>query len=920
MQQMIDEAGNIWNVDAQGNPVSFAGSANQGGGVQIRPADPARQYAGPKAATDLEGSQLDNDYKRMQIRESIDGKLPPGWRRTPDGGAEPIPGVPIARSATEIAAEAKADSEAKRSGTIRKLMTDVRSLYERDLKGGWPNAISGRVPALIRPENEEFNAAANGILPLIRPLVAQTAKEGDSDKEMEVFMSYIPKSSDSDQTIERKLNMLDVLIEGMAGGKAPSETDRDATAGVLTLGGRPVVRAEDEVPPPIAGGGGPSGGDMGGDDARQRDSFIGSVDAFGRNFANAASLGLADTIAAAGNAVLPIDNLFGANNRSIWDGSSLSDAYNANLALQRRVNAADRQANWKSSMAGDVGGSIAGMVGANALLTRGGAGQLVARTGGAAGDVAYGTTRGAVENGPTGALVGGGSALAGNAAGRYVLAPLATKAAGTQTGQAIINTAARGGNAIANAGRGALGRQPVPFRAPPTPPPALSGGERIAMSRLPDDATQQLAEAQRLGLPLAPVDTSPQLQTLGGSVARKSPDAYAMARENLGGRALGQADRAQEQIARNFGPIANPNEISDRLLQQARDNSRPLYQAFEAEPSRTSDVLEELLARPAGRQGIANARTIAANEGRDPNKMGFDLDDQGEVVLRHNPSPTTLDYTKGGIDDVLEGYRNPITGQLDLDRRGRAIEGLRQDYVTELDRLYPNTYPQARAAYAGPAAERAALLRGRGLANASPRDVQDAMATMTPGQQEQFRLGQRVAMADAVDRVRYSSNPYQNIYGSPVAQQRAAVVFGEGPAAQMGRVYNLEQRMAQSAYDTLGGSPTAMREAADEAFDSPMATAVDMGFSAATGGGGVPELGRKAANFLKDTYRLGASKKKADQLAPLLFQTNPAEAIAAIEALGRKSAARDVYVKRARKTGGLFGASLGSAAALPLIQ
>ncbi len=206
------------------------------------------------------------------------------------------------------------------------------------------------------------------------------------------------------------------------------------------------------------------------------------------------------------------------------------------------------------------------------------------------------------------------------------------------------------------------------------------------------------------------------------------------------------------------------------------------------------------------------------------------------------------------------------------------------------------------------------------MINANPRDIQVSMGRMTPGQTEQFRLGQRVGMSDAVDRVRYSSNPYQNIYGSPMAQQRAAAVFGEGPAANMKSAYDIEQNMARTAYDTLGGSPTAMRAAADEAFDSPMATALDVGFSAATGGGGVPELGRKAANFLKDSYRLGASKKKADQLAPILFNTDPATVLAMVQGLGKKSAARDVYVKRARKTGGLFGASLGSAAALPFVQ
>ncbi|WP_058800358.1 MULTISPECIES: hypothetical protein [unclassified Sphingopyxis] len=385
-----------------------------------------------------------------------------------------------------------------------------------------------------------------------------------------------------------------------------------------------------------------------------------------------------------------------------------------------------------------------------------------------------------------------------------------------------------------------------------------------------------------------------------------------MARDAFGSRALGQADRAQEQIVRNFGPVANPNEISESLLQQARSRSAPLYDAFRSQPARTSDELQAMIQTPAGQQALANARSIAANEGRDPNALGFDLDAQGNVVLRSDPSPETLDLLKRGLDDVVGGYRNPITGQLDLNDQGRAVEGLRQRFVSEVDRLYPN-YAEARAAYAGPAGERAALQQGRALSTANPRDIQVTMGRMTPGQQDQFRLGQRVAMSDAVDKVRYSSNPYQNIYGSSLAQQRAATVFGEGPAANMRAAYDAEQRMAQTAYDTLGGSPTAMRAAADEAFDSGLpGMAADALISYGTGSGG-QGIAQKALTKIVDNVRLRGSKNRADQLAPILFNTDPATTAAMIKALTQKSAARDVYVKRARKVGGLFGASLGSA-------
>lgn len=889
------------------------------------PADPGFQYEGQSAAASLEGQRLTNQERSEALRDRQRGKLKEGYRWAADGvTAEPIPGIAPEKSATQIAAEEKANSESKRASTIASLMADVRGLYGRDIKGGWPNAISGRVPALFRPENEEFNAAANGILPLIRPLVAQTAKEGDSDKEMEVFMAYIPRASDNDRTIERKLSMLETLITGMTGGQAPSAVVKD-----IDEGKRPDPLASDEMSGYVSSEQGPTFGPSGPVDApppsggvpgaSQRDTFFGGLDAAGRSFANAGTLNLADRIAAGGNALLPIDNLFGANNRSVWDGSTFGQAFDANMDLQQQTNAADDRVNPIASFTGDVGGSITGMLGANALLKSLGAGRLVAGTGGAAGDVAYGTARGGVEGGVPGAAIGAGAALTGNVAGRYLLAPLATKAAGTRAGQAAAQATGRAANALGNAGRGLFGRAPVPYRAGVVPA-AVTGGERAAMARLPDDVNQQLTQAQAMGLPMALADTSPQLQTLAGSVVRKSPDAYAMARDTLGARALGQADRAQEQIARNFGPIDNPNEISAQLLEKARTDSKPLYDAFRAQPARTSPELESFLATPAGREALNNARNIAANEGKDPNALGFDLDGQGQVILRQDPSPDTLNLVKRGLDDVVGGYKNPLTGQLDLNAQGSAVEGLRKNFVKEVDRLYPDTYPAARAAFAGPAAEREALDVGRSMANANPRDIAPRMEGMTPGQREQFKLGQRVAMSDNVDKVRYSANPYQNIYGSPVAQERAATVFGADPAAGMKAAYEAEQRMAQTAYDTLGGSPTAMRSAADEAFDTGLPGLVtDAVASYATGSGG-QGITQKALTKIVDNARLRGSKKRADQLAPILFNTDPAAVLAAVQALGKKSAARDVYVKRARKAGGLFGASVGGATALPFVQ
>ncbi len=151
------------------------------------------------------------------------------------------------KSATEVALEAKTKGAQSRAAVVRAQMLNNIQLYKNDIKGNPASrafgygeyfdkpSLGGIIPAI--PQFERFTKANAAILPLIRPLVAQSAKEGDSDKEMEVFKAYIPEAGDSDLAIESKYEMLDMLISGMAEGKLPSE--------VLALGTKP--RGVDEI-------------------------------------------------------------------------------------------------------------------------------------------------------------------------------------------------------------------------------------------------------------------------------------------------------------------------------------------------------------------------------------------------------------------------------------------------------------------------------------------------------------------------------------------------------------------------------------------------------------------------------------------------------------------------------------------------
>jgi hypothetical protein len=196
---------------------------------------------------------------------------PSGYQWGPNGTLIPIPGGPADKTntpptATEVEIAAKQEGAKKRQITVDALMGEVRKFYNEDIKGqpitrgfGFTEYFSSL------PRNERFNAAANNILPLIRPLVAQSAKEGDSDKEMQVFQSYIPQSGDSDITIEQKLKGLEILIGGMVDGKLPSQVaptlgSQNAPPPPPLMQGQTPASSGGNAPPqpgiPGAGGGG----------------------------------------------------------------------------------------------------------------------------------------------------------------------------------------------------------------------------------------------------------------------------------------------------------------------------------------------------------------------------------------------------------------------------------------------------------------------------------------------------------------------------------------------------------------------------------------------------------------------------------------------------------------------------------------
>src|SRR5690606_33132622 len=95
--------------------------------------------------------------------------------------------------------------------------------------------------------------------------------------------------------------------------------------------------------------------------------------------------------------------------------------------------------------------------------------------------------------------------------------------------------------------------------------------------------------------------------------------------------------------------------------------------------------------------------------------------------------------------------------------------------------------------------------------------------------------GMATQMSDDISNVRVAGNPYERVFGAPAQREKIATVFGGG-ADDFGRIYQLERDMADTAGEVLGGSATARRLQADDAFGSQMGEALNAGAELMTTG------------------------------------------------------------------------------------
>ncbi len=962
MPQARDDAGNIWETDAQGNAVRLLQPAqgNSSGAFTIGQPNPAAAYEAPKAAADLANTQTtieDRDADNKRADKALEGDLySKGVRVGANGQIEAIPGwvKPGASPSGPGALTAEMRGTAlNQYGTLANLaggVNDLRKQYEEHFAGRNPLEGAGAYVPFIREQDRIFNDRSGSLTAFIATALGLSGQQFNTPAEQKLFIqSILPKAGDTDGQIVAKLNTLEELI-------GAARTKGRATLGLTDKDDPLLADTRFNAFMDRTGG---AGGNSGGPTPAPKAAGLGATQT---------SIPIPAEMQAEHEAYLrqnwgrvtpdgyaafrvQLDEKYGfnpdtegyrafaptLNERAARGGPPEGlniPAVNRDLSQleQLRNDAVSNPVGAFAATAVDstfvgipgimAGGKIDALRDANPIAS-----TLGDITGGVIGTMAGGTAlragAGTISNPMMANLVA--NPLTADAL--YSTAYGATQADDPLTGGAVGLASALGGNVLGRQ----IGRFAPRLVGAAQPADALNRGERAVYDAVGDvdPVLAALTNASDLGVPATIADVSGPVNTLTGAALRRSPAAAAGARDMLQQRGQGQYDRLLAAVERDLGPVENIAQRSEDLIGQARAQAGPLYDAAYAAPGASVFQIDDLASRPSMQRALTNAVRIAQEEGRDPAQLGFVFDDAGNAIMTNQPSWHTLDYVKRGLDDVLEGYRDRTTGRLVLDTEGRAVNDTLRDLVARMDTANPD-YATARAAYAGPAAERDAMRRGQAALRMSPDQLAVNVGNSSPAQVDQMQLGFQSALGETAGRYRNNSNPFAML-NTPAMEQRLATLYPDGDTeiARLLSQRDLEADLAGSTNRLVGNSLTAERQMADQAFepDSMMADLVQGGVETLVTGAPVATAMRTAAGrglgtWMRDRRTLGFGRGAidfADQIAQISLDPNSAQAALALRDIRDRASAQDVIVAELMRTAQSRGGHVGAGAAGALV-
>ena len=322
------------------------------------------------------------------------------------------------------------------------------------------------------------------------------------------------------------------------------------------------------------------------------------------------------------------------------------------------------------------------------------------------------------------------------------------------------------------------------------------------------------------------------LKSAGEQVMVEGGPAAARMERSMRSRLQDASARIDDMLSTLMGNPKSFFATKDQLDQKMKADSAPLYEEFRKVELQMTPELENIIDRlDAAKPGNANildrGRRLmyASGELEIPGKS-----DKAQLVGGTGDEPvinaTVLDGAKQHLDSLIAAaIKNEDGGT------ARALRMLNDDLKRVLDKQTDGLYKRARDAYAGPAANEAALQAGRKFMRQDPEEIQFTMRDFeTETERTMFRLGAARAISDRIGNRAVTQRVGKEL-AAPKFVARINELFPNQPDAneKLIKAFNDEDDMFDTFVQLIQNSRTARRTAGADRMGNQLAEAAGEG-------------------------------------------------------------------------------------------
>lgn len=418
--------------------------------------------------------------------------------------------------------------------------------------------------------------------------------------------------------------------------------------------------------------------------------------------------------------------------------------------------------------------------------------------------------------------------------------------------------------------------------------------EAMAQEKMSPAAIQlKLAQDKAMGVPSVVANTNPALADLAEAVAQRTGAGARKVEKTLTEQKLGARERTHQQTVKAL----NPGEYYDDLAKLQSDMktlSGPAYAQAYSHGEVTDPEVLKFMKLPQFQQGLKKAEELLAAEG-----VQMDMS---------KPTVEVLDQVKRGLDTLIEGQTDALTGK--TTSLGRVYIQKKNEFLNALDKAVPD-YEIARGIYAGGAELQDAMRKGiNDFGRMDHEQVIKLVSGMSDAEKHAFRTGVARDLYDKIMKPSGNFNAAQRLIGSPEMQAKLQPLFDNPAQFELFKnALERESQLFNQSNKILGGSPTGKRGQMREMLESD--SGVGSAVADAVTGGWTNSLLNMAVTGLRKGQM---TEKTSAKLADMLMSKDPHEVAAVVKILEDHAAAAAPKAARASALEG--GATTGAASAI----